>query len=198
MTIPSSASGLNTPAVFEHLVEPFSQLFRRISEENRIPIQTRNLLIAKLMSSEIRLSDAESTSKDFLIVRTEGKRRGRRALKHNNLRAVISIGYRVHSRRAVRFRQWAIRTLREHLFSGNTMNGQRLSERGLDLLSRTLKNQALVHDSPHRRYSGRIRRMSRLAESIAEEAADTTPPSYSDDTSAPEYPAPYLPLLPER
>ncbi len=98
--------------------------------------------------------DAGSTSKDFLVVRPEGKRRVRREVRHYNLDAIISIGYRVNSKRAVRFRQWATRTLREHLVSGYTMNEQRLAERGLDearqtldLLARTLRNQALVDET---------------------------------------------------
>ena len=40
-----------------------------------------------------------ATAKDFLVVRTEGKRRVKRNLKHYNLDAVISVGYRVKSRR---------------------------------------------------------------------------------------------------
>ena len=59
--------------------------------------------------------EAEATTKDFLVVRTEGRRRVRRRIRHYNLDAIISVGYRVNSRRGVRFRQWATRTLREHL-----------------------------------------------------------------------------------
>ncbi|MDE2663486.1 MAG: virulence protein RhuM/Fic/DOC family protein [Gemmatimonadota bacterium] len=97
---------------------------------------------------------AERTTKDFLAVRTEGKRQVRRNLKHYNLDAIISVGYRVNSKRGVQFRQWATHTLREHLVRGYTMNEQRLANRGLrearetlDLLSRTLQNQALVTDT---------------------------------------------------
>ena len=98
---------------------------------------------------------AESaTTEDFSTVRTEGKRQVRRVLKHYNLDAIISVGYRVNSRRGVRFRQWATRTLREHLVRGFALNERRLAERGLrearetlDLLSRTLLNQALVDDT---------------------------------------------------
>ena len=98
--------------------------------------------------------ESEATTKDFLVVRSEGERKVRRKIKHYNLDAIISVGYRVHSKRAVRFRQWATRTLREHLVSGYTMNERRLAERGLDearqtleLLTRTLRNQALVDET---------------------------------------------------
>jgi len=77
----------------------------------------------------------------------------RRRLKHYNLDAIISVGYRVNSRRGVRFRQWATRTLRDHLLSGYTLNERRLRERGLGeieqtvkLLARTLTAHALVTD----------------------------------------------------
>lgn len=73
---------------------------------------------------------------------------------HYNLDVVISVGYRVKSAQGTRFRQWATRVLREHLVRGYTFNQARLAERGLlearqtlDLLARTLKNQALVDDT---------------------------------------------------
>ena len=95
-----------------------------------------------------------ATAKDFLAVRTEGKRQVQRRLKHYNLDAIISVGYRVNSRRGVRFRQWATGVLREHLVRGYTFDRRRLAERGLaevrqtlDLLSRTLANQALIDDT---------------------------------------------------
>ncbi len=98
--------------------------------------------------------EAEATTKDFLVVQTEGRRRVRRTLKHFDLDAIISVGYRVNSKRGVRFRQWATRTLRDHLVRGFTLNERRLAERGLrearetlDLLARTLRNQALVDNS---------------------------------------------------
>ena len=114
----------------------------------------QNILMHLRNVFAIKELDAEATSKDFLIVRSEGKRRVRREIKHYNLDAIISIGYRVNSNRAVRFRQWATRTLREHLVSGYTLNERRLAERGLDearqtleLLARTLRNQALVDET---------------------------------------------------
>ncbi len=68
-----------------------------------------------------------------------------------NLDAIISVGYRVNSRRGTQFRIWATGTLREHLLRGYTLNERRLREKGLaemeqalDLLSRTLDRNALV------------------------------------------------------
>ena len=98
--------------------------------------------------------EADATTKEFLAVRTEGRRRVRRRLKHYNLDAIISVGYRVNTRRGVRFRQWATQTLHGHLVRGFSLNERRLAERGLrearetlDLLARTLSNQALVDDT---------------------------------------------------
>ena len=98
--------------------------------------------------------EAEATTKDFLVVQTEGRRQVRRRVKHYNLDAIISVGYRVNSKRGVRFRQWATGTLREHLVRGFTANERKLAERGLDnayetldLLARTLKSQALVDET---------------------------------------------------
>ena len=96
----------------------------------------------------------KATTEDFSVVQMEGGRRVRRRLRHYNLDAIISVGYRVNSKRGVRFRQWATRTLREHLVRGYTMHERRLAERGidearqtLDLLARTLQNEALVTDA---------------------------------------------------
>ena len=107
----------------------------------------------KNIFSDRELSE-EATTEVFSVVQTEGQRRVRRQVQHYNLDAIISVGYRVNSRRGVRFRQWATRTLREHLVRGYTANERRLAERGLDearqtldLLARTLQSQALVDET---------------------------------------------------
>ena len=69
--------------------------------------------------------EAEATTKDFLVVRMEGRRGVQRSLKHYNLDAIISVGYRVNSRRGVLFRQLATRTLRNHMLRGYTLNERR-------------------------------------------------------------------------
>ncbi|WP_417686381.1 RhuM family protein [Pseudidiomarina gelatinasegens] len=96
--------------------------------------------------------DEKATTKNFLVVRQEGKRKVQRKIKHYNLDAIISVGYRVNSARATQFRQWATRALKNHLIEGYTLNQRRLQERGVEfeqaiaLLSRTLANQQLVSD----------------------------------------------------
>ena len=91
-----------------------------------------------------------ATTEDFSAVRQEGARTVKRQLKHYNLDAIISVGYRVNSTDATRFRQWATNVLRQHLVDGYSLSQRRLKERGiefkqaLDLLSQTLANQKLV------------------------------------------------------
>lgn len=93
------------------------------------------------------------TCKDFLQVRQEGARQVKRDIKHYNLDAIISVGYRVSSTRATQFRIWATNTLKQHLVEGYTLNQRRLQERGIEfeqvvnLLSQTLVNQQLVSDA---------------------------------------------------
>lgn len=74
-----------------------------------------------------------ATTKDFLAVQTEGRRQVQRRLKHYNLDAIISVGYRVNSARATRFRQWATRVLREHLTRGFTLDRQRFEQNAAEL-----------------------------------------------------------------
>jgi prophage maintenance system killer protein len=81
---------------------------------------------------EDELAEA-ATAKDFLAVRTEGKRQVQRRLKHYNLDAVISVGYRVNSKKAVAFRQWATTVLRQHLTQGYSLNRQRLEANAQEL-----------------------------------------------------------------
>jgi prophage maintenance system killer protein len=94
---------------------------------------------------------AEATVSKLETVQQEGQRSVTRQVEHYNLDAIISVGYRVNSRHATQFRQWATRTLKEHLIQGYTLNQQRLTERGIEfeqalsLLSRTLANQQLVN-----------------------------------------------------
>jgi len=77
--------------------------------------------------------DEAATTEESSVVRQEGHRQVKRRVKHYNLDAIISVGYRVNSRRAVQFRQWATRVLREHLTQGWTLNRQRFEENACEL-----------------------------------------------------------------
>jgi hypothetical protein len=70
--------------------------------------------------------DETASTKDFLVVRQEGVRKVRRRLKYYNLDAIISVGYRVKSHTATRFRQWATRQLREYIVKGFVLDDERL------------------------------------------------------------------------
>lgn len=69
-----------------------------------------------------------ATIRKFRIVRKEGKREVERDIDHYNLDAIISVGYRVNSKKGTQFRQWATARLKEHLVQGYTLNQQRLSQ----------------------------------------------------------------------
>jgi prophage maintenance system killer protein len=63
-----------------------------------------------------------STCAKIAQVQIEGKRIIEREIEHYNLDLIISVGYRVNSKTATQFRQWATKTLREHLTKGYTLN----------------------------------------------------------------------------
>ena len=90
-----------------------------------------------------------ATTEDFSVVRQEGKRKVRRNLAHYNLDAIISVGYRVNSSQATRFRQWSTRVLREYLTQGYALDKTRFErnaaelEQALALIQRTASSPEL-------------------------------------------------------
>jgi len=69
-----------------------------------------------------------ATCAKFTQVRQEGSRTVRREILHYNLDMILSVGYRVNSKRGTQFRIWANRILKEHLVNGYTINQKRLME----------------------------------------------------------------------
>ena len=74
-------------------------------------------------------------------------------VEYYNLDAIISVGYRVNSKRGTQFRKWASSVLKEHLVQGYTFHQQRLYEKGItdlqkamNLLAQTLERNVLVTD----------------------------------------------------
>ena len=70
--------------------------------------------------------EPEATVKKYLTVRREGNRDVRRELEYYNLDMIISVGYRVKSLVATRFRIWATQRLTEYIVKGFTMDDERL------------------------------------------------------------------------
>ena len=70
--------------------------------------------------------EQNATVQDFLIVQKEGNRSVSRNQKMYNLDAIISVGYRIKSVVATRFRQWATQNIKEYLVKGFLMDDERL------------------------------------------------------------------------
>ena len=107
----------------------------------------------KAIFSEGELSEA-ATCKEYLQVRTEGTRQISRALKHYNLDAIISVGYRVKSRVATQFRIWATQRLREYIVKGFVLDDERLKnpDRPFDYFDELLRRIQDIRTSERRFY----------------------------------------------
>lgn len=96
--------------------------------------------------------EQEPTIRKFQIVQKEGAREVARETNTYNLDVIISVGYRVKSKRGTQFRQWATKTLKEHLVKGYTLNQKRLEknfdefEHAVGLIKQTLHTKALGGD----------------------------------------------------
>ena len=74
--------------------------------------------------------EREATSKDFLLVQTEGGRQITRSVNCYSLDAIISVGYRVNSTRATQFRIWSTGVLKEYIVRGYAINRERMRQLG--------------------------------------------------------------------
>ena len=72
--------------------------------------------------------EESATAEESSVVQTEGKRQVRRPAKLYNLDAIISVGYRVNSRRATHFRIWATGILKEYMTKGFVLDDERLKQ----------------------------------------------------------------------
>ena len=95
--------------------------------------------------------DENSTTELFSVVQKEGKRNVKRNIRHYNLDAIISVGYRVNSKLGTQFRQWATQRLKDYLIEGVAINERRLAQKnkeiqvlhdGIRILSRVIEEQA--------------------------------------------------------
>lgn len=94
--------------------------------------------------------DRESTCAKIAQVQVEGKRNVKRNIPYFNLDMIISVGYRVNSKRGVKFRQWANSVLKQYLVKGYAVNERIRKEQIGELrqlvgmLGRTIQNQPVL------------------------------------------------------
>ncbi|MBP5369714.1 MAG: virulence RhuM family protein [Bacteroidales bacterium] len=84
--------------------------------------------------------EESATVKDFLTVQKEGGRQVSRRVRYYNLDVIISVGYRVKSKRGTQFRQWANRVLKDYLLKGYAVNQQLL------YVEQRLDNRLMEHE----------------------------------------------------
>lgn len=73
--------------------------------------------------------DEDATTRKIRVVRKEGNRDVTRELLHYNLDMIISVGYRVNSKRATQFRRWATNVLREFTLKGYIIDRKRMEKK---------------------------------------------------------------------
>lgn len=121
------------------LYQPDSEVKFEVRLEEETVWLTQAQIVELFQSSKANISEhikniyeqeeleESATVRDFRTVRQEGKRQVVRNLTYYNLDAIISIGFRVNSKRGIQFRQWANKVLKEFLLKGYSIN-RRLSE----------------------------------------------------------------------
>lgn len=80
-----------------------------------------------------------STIRKFRIVQKEGDREVARDISHYNLDMIISVGYRVNSKKATKFRQWATTILKEYITQGYAINTHKITEHRLTNLENDMQ-----------------------------------------------------------
>ncbi|MCL1849799.1 MAG: virulence RhuM family protein, partial [Bacteroidetes bacterium] len=79
----------------------------------------------KSIYTEGEISES-ATTEDFSVVQKEGNREVKRMVKHYNLDAIIAVGYRINTKRATAFRQWATAVLRDYALRGYVIDKKRM------------------------------------------------------------------------
>ena len=98
---------------------------------------------------EVEELEKEATCRNFRQVRQEGKRMVNRTMTMYNLDMIISVGYRVNSKRGVKFRQWANKIIKDYLIKGYAINDRIRKEQIGELrqlvqvASRAISNQEI-------------------------------------------------------
>ncbi len=118
-----------------------------------VKINTINEHLKNIFSSG-ELNES-STIRNFRIVQNEGNRQVKRNTKIYNLDAIISVGYRVNTKKATYFRQWATKILKEYMIKGFVLNNQALKNGGVlgkDYFDELLERVHEIRSSERRFY----------------------------------------------
>ena len=105
---------------------------KQIAELFEVTKQNISLHIIEIFKS--KELDKNSTVKKYLTVQKEGNREVSRELEHYNLDVIISVGYRVNSIKATKFRQWSTKVLKEYITNGYAINAHKITEQRLSNL----------------------------------------------------------------
>ena len=151
------------------------EIYASIEGQTRIEVQfegdtvwlNQSQLIELFQSSKANISEhikrifiqeelsADSTVRKIRTVQQEGKRQVSREIDYFNLDLIISVGYRVNSKRGIEFRQWATQRLKDYLIEGVAINEKRLEQKnkeiqvlhdGIRILSRAIEEKATAED----------------------------------------------------
>ena len=95
--------------------------------------------IGKHINNALKEEADLSTVAKFATVQLEGDREVKRNVEHYNLDLILSVGYRVKSKRGIEFRRWANSVLREYIIRGYALNNNRISQLGemIQIMKRT-------------------------------------------------------------
>ena len=107
---------------------------KQMSELFNVTTDNISLHIKKIISSgELD----ESTTEEYSVVQQEGQREVKRKIKFYNLDMIMSVGYRVNSKKGILFRKWANNILKKYLVEGYVVNEKRLAylEKQINLIS---------------------------------------------------------------
>jgi len=107
-----------------------------------VEVPTINEHIAKIYSD--RELDESATIRYFRIVQTEGTRQVSRNVLHYNLQMIIATGFKVNNERAVQFRKWANRIVKDYTIQGWVMDKERLKNDGSVLTKDYFEKQLAV------------------------------------------------------
>jgi prophage maintenance system killer protein/predicted XRE-type DNA-binding protein len=97
----------------------------------------KNIFISGELEEKATVSKMET-------VQTEGERTIKRKIDYYNLDLILSVGYRVNSINATKFRQWATKTLRQHILQGYTINKKRIAKNYEEFLKAVESVQKLL------------------------------------------------------